>query len=310
MTSGATILRLASLALATCLAAAPVSAAAEAGMAPTGLLGAVMEYDPGLSPAFTVYRPRDLGKAEALPVVAWGNGACMANGGAGARPLLLQLASEGYLIIALGRPGPDPEMEPLRDRGAPPPLGQAPPGADETKPEELKQAIDWAIAENRRPGSIYEGRLNPAAVAVMGHSCGGLQALAVQDDPRIVTTMIWHSGAYDRPAGRIGVRVSKEDLAKVTRPIAYIHGGETDIAYPAAISDFALLPPVPAVLLAVDLGHGGTLTQPNGGTSAEIAQAWLDWWLKGDAAAAEYFKGARCGLCAKPGWKVTTKNLP
>jgi dienelactone hydrolase len=65
---------------------------------------------------------------------------------------------------------------------------------------------------------------------VMGHSCGGLRALAVEGDPRIKATMIWHSGADDRPAGRIGARVSEQDLAKVARPIAYIHGGMTDIA--------------------------------------------------------------------------------
>lgn len=298
------------LAIAAGLATLPMSAAAQPGLAPTGPLGAVMENDPGVVPHFTIYRPRDLPKADDLPIVVWGNGACLANGGAGARPLLLQLASEGYLVIALGKPGGDPELEAVRDRGAPPPLGQAPPGEDETKPEELKQAIDWAIAENERPGSVYEGRLDARAIAVMGHSCGGLQALAVQDDPRIVTSMIWHSGVYDRPAGRVGVRLTKRDLAKITRPIAYIHGGETDIAREGAVTDFAQLPNVPAVLLEADLGHGGTLTQPNGGTSAQIARAWLGWWLKGDASGAAYFKGADCGLCANPAWTVTTRNLP
>jgi hypothetical protein len=97
---------------------------------------------------------------------------------------------------------------------------------------------------------------------------------------------------------------------KVARPIAYIHGGLTDIAYEAAISDFAQLPAVPAVLLGADLGHGGTLTQPNGGTSARIARAWLDWWLKDDAAASAYFAGSHCGLCANPDWTVTTRSLP
>ncbi len=165
------------------------------------------------------------------------------------------------------------------------------------------------MAENARPGSIYRGRLDTDAVGVMGHSCGGLQALAVQADPRIKATMIWHSGTYDRPAHRTGVRVSKRDLASVSAPIAYIHGGSSDIAYEAALSDYALLPPVPAVLLGADLGHSGTLIQANGGTSAEIATAWLGWWLKGDAEGADYFKRNDCVLCLHPDWTVTRRNL-
>ena len=51
-------------------------------------------------------------------------------------------------------------------------------------------AIDWAIAENERPGSAYYGRLDPHEVAVMGQSCGGLQATAVAGDPRIKTVVI------------------------------------------------------------------------------------------------------------------------
>jgi hypothetical protein len=132
-------MRLTVLALGACLGVVPAAVVAQAGLAPTGAFGGVMEHDPSQAPAFTVYRPRDLGRAAELPVIVWGNGARMANGGAGARPLLLQMASEGYLVIALGKPGPDTQIEPLRNRGAPPPLGQAPPGEDETRPEELRQ---------------------------------------------------------------------------------------------------------------------------------------------------------------------------
>lgn len=75
-------------------------------------------------------------------------------------------------------------------------------------------------------------------------------------------------------------------------------------------ADYAQLPRVPAILLEADLGHGGTLTQPNGGTDAVIATAWLNWWLKGDRKARQYFSGPRCGLCANPNWKVQSKRLP
>jgi hypothetical protein len=269
-----------------------------------------MEYDPSLYPAITIYRPRDMVRAKRLPIIVWANGACLANGGAGARPLLMELASDGYLVVSLGPPGSNPRLEQLRDTGAPPPLPPVPPGHDQTQPAEIRQAIDWAIAENDRAGSPYRGKVETTRVAVMGHSCGGLQALAVQDDPRIVTSMIWHSGIYDRPAGRIGVRLNKADIEKVRRPIAYVIGGKSDIAYEGATTDFARLPHVPAALFNADLGHGGSLTQPNGGTGAKIAKAWLGYWLRKELSAADYFSGENCGICQTQGWTVTLKNWP
>lgn len=47
----------------------------------TGPFPALMEQGPGL-PTHTIYRPKDLTqlKGQKLPIVAWGNGACMNNG--------------------------------------------------------------------------------------------------------------------------------------------------------------------------------------------------------------------------------------
>ena len=80
-------------------------AAQEPGAGPTAGSGpykAVMEIDPGL-PAHTIYRPDDLSALDNahLPVVVWGNGAC-ANAGNFFAPFLTEIASYGYLVIALG----------------------------------------------------------------------------------------------------------------------------------------------------------------------------------------------------------------
>jgi len=68
----------------------------------TGPSPAVMESDPGL-PTHTIYRPKDMaaGSGQKLPVIAWGNGACV-NIGNRFRSFLTEIASHGYVILALG----------------------------------------------------------------------------------------------------------------------------------------------------------------------------------------------------------------
>jgi len=66
----------------------------------SGPYPAIMEAAPGL-PTHTLYRPANLGSAGKLPVVAWGNGACL-NVGNGFRWFLSDIASYGYLVIAVG----------------------------------------------------------------------------------------------------------------------------------------------------------------------------------------------------------------
>ncbi|MFF8034615.1 hypothetical protein [Streptomyces sp. NPDC016626] len=52
----------------------------------------------------SVYRPDTLPGNERLPIVAWGNGACRADG-TWFRNILTEFASHGFLVIANGEPG-------------------------------------------------------------------------------------------------------------------------------------------------------------------------------------------------------------
>jgi hypothetical protein len=63
------------------------------------------------------------------------------------------------------------------------------------------------------------------------------------------------------------------------------------------------------MVASLDVGHGGTFMQPNGGLEASVAVSWLDWQLKGDAQAAKRFVGPDCGLCKDPQWKVQRKHM-
>ena len=246
---------------------------------------AMYETDTGL-PGHTVYRPSNLAAVtEPMPIVVWGNGACRADG-TWFQEFLTPLAAHGVLVIASGRPG----------------------GSGSTTSDMLIDAIDWAIEENTRAGSKYRGRLDTDAVAAMGQSCGGLEAIGASSDPRVASTVLWNSGIF--PSGGLG-GVDKTALQRLHAPVAWFTGGESDIAYSNAVDDYQRVPSrIPAVIGHYgDVGHMGLFTDPE--VEREIvgvAADWLDATLFGNASARAEFVGRDCGLCSGTEWAIQSKN--
>ncbi len=280
----------------------------------SGPYKSVLVGDPTLK-THTLYRPRNLkpfGADLKLPIVAYGNGACR-NASYEVRNFLTEVASHGFLVIAIGP--------------AIPTIAGGSYVSGPTKSSQLLDAVDWAAAENARQGSELYGKVDTSSVAVMGHSCGGLQAMEVSSDPRITTTVMLNSGIIGaRPAvppaapiaGRGGTggmpgmpAVIKDQLAKLHGPLLYLNGGKSDIAHDNAADDFAKINSVPVVMANRDVGHyPATFLDPRGGAWGQAASAWLKWQLKGDQTAAKMFTGADCGLCSDPKWTIEKKKIP
>jgi hypothetical protein len=245
-------------------------------------------------------------------VFVWGNGACRDNGLAHGA-FLRQIASEGYFVVSVGKPGQERTFDPNPPAAAavaqPPALPAPPSTPDETQPEQLLEAIDWATRENARAGGEFQGRIDLTRIAVGGHSCGGLQALAVSDDPRIDTTLVLNSGVYIRPGGRSQVAVDKTQLTRLHGPMLYLTGGPGDVAHEDAADDFAKIDNVPVFFGFMAVGHGGTFSQPNGGDWARVTVRWLNWNLKADADASRDFSGPSCRLCTDARWTIQQKRL-
>lgn len=276
----------------------------------SGPFKAILE-EAGSLPAHTIYRPKDLAAlgGRKMPIIAWGNGGCSGNG-SGFRWFLSEIASYGFLVIANGSIGDDPRPLPVPppELRMPNPAALPPPA---THTAQLIEAIDWALAENQRSGSPLYGRLAADAIAVMGQSCGGVQAIEAARDPRVRTAMIWNSGLLPQPTAMGGGKLmDKTDLAKLHAPIAYISGDSQDIAFANANDDFARLSHIPA-FRAYERGvtHMGTYSEANGGEFGGVAVAWLLWQLRRDERAGRMFTGADCGLCINPRWVVAKKRL-
>lgn len=246
----------------------------------------------------TIYRPEDLSVFEGdkkLPILLWGNGAC-ANTTEEHKNFLNEIASHGYIILGIG------PLDQLQQRNEV--------SRQRTNASQLLAALDWIIAQDADESSTYFGKIDTSKVAAMGMSCGGLQAIEISDDPRITTTVVCNSGILPSRSPMAAMpNLTKEDLKKFHGPVLYLMGGPSDIAYNNAMDDFSRVDHVPIAMTNLDVGHGGTYRQPHGGAYSSVALAWLNWQLKGNAAAAKMFVGEDSQLKNDPDWTIDTKNF-
>lgn len=306
----------------------------------TGPFKAEIVADESL-PAFTIYRPQNIRDVVAehgrLPIVLYGNGGC-ANNNIEMRLLLSEIASYGYIVVAIGPyDEEDPverwkdvlktmyptgkkvvlangeELKELTDEEKEQHMKEM---ADENSREkaqsyfgtysrQLLEAMDWVTDRNADQSSEYYHCADLRNVAVMGQSCGGAQALAVSHDPRISTAIILNSGIGDMSMQG----ATKSQLANIEIPMLYIAGGPSDVAFNNAKLDFQRLQGVPVVLINTPDGHSGTFYETNGGKYASAVRRWLDWKLKDKDSEADIFTNEKSLMEFEPTWSSVSKNL-
>jgi hypothetical protein len=308
------------------------------GSGPHPAIMAAETIEPGAD--FVSYYPANLSQlgGKKLPVLMWANGSCLYVGNR-TRHFLQDIASHDYLVLAGGElvvgdkaeeaenidmsvnlriPNPDPPANPApaAPRAAPVTAQQNLDSSNAPTPkrvthELLDKGINWAIAENKRPGSKFFGKLDTANIAVMGTSCGSQVAASFAGDPRVKTLGIWNGGMGT--IGGNGNSAISEFRAKLTQPVLNITGDPRyDVAYWGGIKGFeAMQDPKTPIFYGwrVNMVHMATFRQTNGGELAPLAEAWLDWQLKGDRTAAKWFTGPKCGLCTNPHYHIQRLNI-
>ena len=295
----------------------------------TGPYKAVIVEDDEL-PGFSIFRPENLAAAAAvegpLPVILFGNGGC-AHSSTGFYSFLTEIASHGYVIISNGvwsegRPqmprqtpqqmpqqAPQQMQRPQGQGGAPQGAGAMPVPANNPAQSadalDILAKLDWFEAKNREQGSEYFGAVNPSCAIAMGQSCGGLQAIIMgtAGDDRVRTVVPLNSGTFEQT-----FVVEKAALDRLKVPIAYIIGGESDIAYTQAVDDFQKIDKVPVAIANLPVGHGGTYREAGGGEFAEMALLWIEWQIRGRGDGEKVFR-----FCQVPEgmgkWTIHARNF-
>ena len=270
----------------------------EAG-APRAVVGpyAVTAEKPATNPALQLYRPADLAKfpaSDTLPIVVWGNGACLADGTDFAG-YLSTIASYGFLVVGTAPVPGNPQAR----------LTSA----------DLIKALDWAQAQNARKDSPLVGKLRTDAVAVMGMSCGGNLALEAARDPRVKTLGMWNSGVWISGEMRTGdgtllVGTTKKDLAFIHSPTLYINGDKID---PAMVNAATTLPNSTRCPCSSARATGPGIPEPTRTPMAVSSPTSQCHGCAGSSRQTRHsgrvFTGADCTLCKDANWTVQRKGM-
>ncbi|KAK0739898.1 hypothetical protein B0T21DRAFT_437200 [Apiosordaria backusii] len=180
----------------------------------------------------------------------------------------------------------------------------------------MTRAIDWVTNPTTKERYPW---LETSRISVSGMSCGGVEAYtAGVDDNRVTTIGIYNSGLLSE-------QESRNIAPRINKPIFYFLGGTSDIAYnnvgasllrPRATTDkkqqgerdYRLLPQsTPTWKGNLNVGHGGTYGDQNGGKFGVAAVRFYQWTLRGNATAANFFTNNQ--EANQDGWSVESRSL-
>jgi dienelactone hydrolase len=117
-------------------------------------------------------------------------------------PFLIQLASQGLVVIANGIPEDPAKGGTFASYGT----------YGKSSAKALTASIDWAQKVSKDPKWAH---IDPTRVAAAGQSCGGFEASALASDPRVLTFGLFNSGL---------------PRTQFKKPAFYFLGGSRDMA--------------------------------------------------------------------------------
>lgn len=201
------------------------------------------------------------------PVITWGNGTGAAVDSYEA--LLRHLASWGFVVIASESPKTGSGLE-------------------------MIQGIDYMLEQNKTPGSLFYGQLDPERIGATGHSQGGGGAINTATDPRVKCT--------------VPIAPARGEIDQVKCPIFLIAGTLDSIVPAYFVRNTSYKPAEAPTIFGIvqGMGHGGFAK--DAGKARGYITAWFMYQLQEDAYAAQAFMD-ECEMCNNSDWEVLKKNF-
>lgn len=215
---------------------------------------------------YTVFYPGVMPEGEKFPLITWGNGTCAMPEGYG--PLLRQVASHGYIVVAANS----------RSAGS---AGQP-----------MIKALDFMFAENERAESPWFGKIDTDKVGAMGHSQGSGATVTASDDARIKAVILFNGGTS---ASKPYLAISGDlDLGGTA---AGYNNAVQAAPRPAAWVWFHQIPSEVNGSTTGELAPGHLTLMMESERVIDFTVAWWDMMLKGKEEAKPMFIGDDCTLC-------------
>ena len=165
-------------------------------------------------------------------------------------PMLTDLARRGYVVAAPAYPGTNSDAP-----------GGASPADLASQPADTTFVIDRVLEANRAPGRL-EGRIDPAHIAVGGHSVGGFTAGEVAFSETCGDDRV--DAAVMMAAGRGGCAGERDTTRPI--PLLVVHGdADTNVPYALGRAVFARAAPPKYLLTVIGGRHSGDV---RGGSAA------------------------------------------
>jgi len=224
---------------------------------------------------YTIFYPVPFQENCKHPIVAWGN----ATGVGGTEKyefLNANAASWGLVVIAAHTP-------------------------NAYDPAPFTMGIDWLLAQNEDPASIFHGKLS-ARAGVAAHEQGGVGASLSATHPNVEAVVAAMANANPMLGPRIAYAclTGNEDVLSNS----YCTKAFETAAGPAFLASW----------------HGADFFAPtreqyemNNPASFAVQRlyaAWMRCFLADDATACAMFRGEPCGMCGEEGWaRIEGRNL-
>lgn len=156
----------------------------------------------------------------------------------------------------------------------------------------MNDGLDWILAQDTTPGSVFFGKLATDRAAAMGYSVGGTAAVDIGGHPAIRTVVSIH--------GHISSAV-------LSGPLLQTSGTQDNVGLPMQEQTFANSAVQTFLGTVTGAGHG-YIQSNNGGVQRAAIIAWLRFWVYHDQGGKHYFYGEDCVMCSAPWENPQRKN--